>query len=44
LSLDRALEATVAWYEQHAARADMAKVSLDQIDAYQRQAIERHPA
>ncbi len=34
--LDRALEATVAWYKSQAADADMAAVTLQQIDNYQR--------
>ena len=34
--LDRALEATVAWYKSQAAAADMAAVTLQQIDSYQR--------
>ncbi len=34
--LDRAMEATVAWYKSHAADADMAAVTLAQIDNYQR--------
>jgi CDP-glucose 4,6-dehydratase len=44
LSLDGALETTVAWYKQHAAGVDLAKVSLDQIHTYQRRVIEGHPA